>query len=456
MVRVVVVLVLLCSLAPLQTSAWLWGSDDDDAAKEDQEEELVILEDPVVLAEERESEPERPPVLETRVEPAIVSGSRDVDDSSRFEYLRPRPPPAAGQQPGREDGDNFQVEYLRPQLPPRPSPREDDNIFRPPLPPPLPPRPQPRTDEDYQRPPIRPQQPYRPRSVPPKIDPFYFPNNVMSEGSRAYLTCYIREGDLPVNLRWEKDGGPVPQYEGITTRYIDDYTSRLQIDRITSRLSGEYTCLATNQAGTTWHTASLRVNRVSPPRPQPQPSGEVVRYIWAGNFSDPNAPGEVAIPGETRDPVDFVLGEGGVKCDTSCRGACITRDRQCRCMQNVTCFEMLKHRFNEPAPQSYVIPPGCPKLMECKHSCAYVVQWPDGWCLCHKDPICLQWQRRNKREARQAKRANRKAERRAARITKREAERKAKKEARRENRRKRNSKHAKGNSKHAKKTHRQS
>lgn len=38
-------------------------------------------------------------------------------------------------------------------------------------------------------------------SVPPKIMPFSFANNILSEGNRASLTCQILEGDLPVTFR---------------------------------------------------------------------------------------------------------------------------------------------------------------------------------------------------------------------------------------------------------------
>ncbi|XP_076048641.1 Down syndrome cell adhesion molecule 4 isoform X2 [Oratosquilla oratoria] len=97
-------------------------------------------------------------------------------------------------------------------------------------------------------------------TVPPKIMPFAFANKILSEGNRASLTCQILEGDLPVTFRWEKDLGPLPLYEGITTRLLDDYSTQLVIERISSRHNGEYSCLATNQAGTRSYAAKLTVN----------------------------------------------------------------------------------------------------------------------------------------------------------------------------------------------------
>ncbi|ROT63266.1 Down syndrome cell adhesion molecule-like protein [Penaeus vannamei] len=102
--------------------------------------------------------------------------------------------------------------------------------------------------------------PPAPATVPPKIMPFSFANNILSEGNRASLTCQILEGDLPVNFRWEKDGGPVPLYDGITTRLLDDYQTQLVIEKISSRHNGDYTCLASNSAATRSYTATLTVN----------------------------------------------------------------------------------------------------------------------------------------------------------------------------------------------------
>lgn len=60
--------------------------------------------------------------------------------------------------------------------------------------------------------------------------------------------------------RWEKDGGPVPLYDGITTRLLDDYQTQLVIEKISSRHNGDYTCLASNSAATRSYTATLTVN----------------------------------------------------------------------------------------------------------------------------------------------------------------------------------------------------
>ena len=61
-------------------------------------------------------------------------------------------------------------------------------------------------------------------------------------------------------FRWEKDGGSIPMYEGVSTRLLDDYSSQLVIERISSKHNGDFTCLATNSAATRKHTATLTVN----------------------------------------------------------------------------------------------------------------------------------------------------------------------------------------------------
>ncbi|KAA0202560.1 hypothetical protein HAZT_HAZT010227 [Hyalella azteca] len=65
---------------------------------------------------------------------------------------------------------------------------------------------------------------------------------------------------MPVTFRWEKDGGPIPPQERTTTRLLDDYSSQLVIERISSRHNGEYACTAENAAATATRAARLTVN----------------------------------------------------------------------------------------------------------------------------------------------------------------------------------------------------
>ncbi|XKL59015.1 hypothetical protein PGB90_000031 [Kerria lacca] len=86
--------------------------------------------------------------------------------------------------------------------------------------------------------------------VPPKIMPIPPLTNLLQEGNRAGITCQVVEGDLPINFRWEKLTPSGRNVElGAVSRRIDEYTSSLIIEKITPSHSGNYTCVAQNNAG---------------------------------------------------------------------------------------------------------------------------------------------------------------------------------------------------------------
>ncbi|PSN42210.1 hypothetical protein C0J52_11247 [Blattella germanica] len=101
--------------------------------------------------------------------------------------------------------------------------------------------------------------------VPPKILPIQAMTNLLREGMRAAISCHILEGDLPVTFRWERNGQPLTgQSFGTSTRRLDEYSTSLVIEHITSSHSGNYTCVAQNVAGSESFTVPLTVN--VPPR----------------------------------------------------------------------------------------------------------------------------------------------------------------------------------------------
>lgn len=117
--------------------------------------------------------------------------------------------------------------------------------------------------------------------TPPTIMPFLFPNKLLNEGMRSAVSCQILEGSLPISFLWDKNGERIPsssasssnsmsnslfgptimdQYQGVNVRSNDEYSSTLIIDTLEFGHRGNYTCTATNAAGSSFHTAELTVN----------------------------------------------------------------------------------------------------------------------------------------------------------------------------------------------------
>lgn len=96
--------------------------------------------------------------------------------------------------------------------------------------------------------------------VPPKIVPFSFQDEQLTEGMFVRISCVVSRGDLPLYISWLKDGRPLPTDFGINVRNFDEYSSVLSIDYVTSHHNGNYTCLASNAAATANFMAPLLVN----------------------------------------------------------------------------------------------------------------------------------------------------------------------------------------------------
>jgi hypothetical protein len=101
-------------------------------------------------------------------------------------------------------------------------------------------------------------------SEPPVIGSFSFSNEVMNEGDFAQISCIITSGDQPAKLTWSFHGNGYSQRtidnNGITISNIGKRMSMLVIEQVRSTHQGNYTCQATNPAGTRSHTAQLKVN----------------------------------------------------------------------------------------------------------------------------------------------------------------------------------------------------
>lgn len=90
------------------------------------------------------------------------------------------------------------------------------------------------------------------------IEPFYFQDG-LAEGARTRTICGVSRGDSPLRLIWLKDGETLLPSLGANVSSLDQYTSILSIPSLSHSHSGEYTCVASNQASEVKYTASLQV-----------------------------------------------------------------------------------------------------------------------------------------------------------------------------------------------------
>ncbi|CAM1308016.1 Uncharacterised protein g4740 [Pycnogonum litorale] len=108
--------------------------------------------------------------------------------------------------------------------------------------------------------------------VRPLIQPMYM--QIVKEGGKVSLTCSIIEGDPPVDIKWTKDGGRFFHSLGIKIVRVEDM-SILRIPSVHSVHNGNYTCTATNAAGISNETASIRIK--VPPKWKIRPENQSVR-----------------------------------------------------------------------------------------------------------------------------------------------------------------------------------
>ena len=95
--------------------------------------------------------------------------------------------------------------------------------------------------------------------VPPKILPFNFGDEDYTLGMSAQTLCIVTEGDTPVDIRWVISSPMHTSMAGVTTTKISPKSSILVIDAIDASHSGNFTCIATNSAGSLNYTAQLTV-----------------------------------------------------------------------------------------------------------------------------------------------------------------------------------------------------
>ncbi|XP_054724340.1 cell adhesion molecule Dscam2-like [Uloborus diversus] len=95
------------------------------------------------------------------------------------------------------------------------------------------------------------------RSQAPVVADFSFPS-ALKEGERGSATCTIRSGDRPIQFKWKKDGKDISEFNNIDIQSVKD-SSILIIESVSSKSSGNYTCIVVNSFGTDKFTANLVV-----------------------------------------------------------------------------------------------------------------------------------------------------------------------------------------------------
>ncbi|KAL2740305.1 Down syndrome cell adhesion molecule-like protein Dscam2 [Vespula squamosa] len=114
-------------------------------------------------------------------------------------------------------------------------------------------------------------------NVAPQIGPFSFGDEAANAGEMATVQCAVIKGDLPVDIVWSLNGQPIDVTDAQTNQNYDRQdiivsrsnkrASTLTIDSVAARHAGEYSCTASNAAGSATHSSVLSVN--VPPRIAP-------------------------------------------------------------------------------------------------------------------------------------------------------------------------------------------
>lgn len=95
----------------------------------------------------------------------------------------------------------------------------------------------------------------------PAIDPFSFPKS-LHQGQRYTILCSVSKGDLPVEIRWYKDGQSikVPDFPGINVIHVSQFSSNLVFESLRPDHRGNYSCEASNGAGSVTFNGSMIIH----------------------------------------------------------------------------------------------------------------------------------------------------------------------------------------------------
>ncbi|KAI9583340.1 hypothetical protein GQX74_005088 [Glossina fuscipes] len=96
--------------------------------------------------------------------------------------------------------------------------------------------------------------------VLPQIIPFDFGEESINELDMVSASCTVNKGDLPMDIYWTKNGGRLYTNDGLVIMRHSPRLSVLSLESVRARHAGNYTCVATNNAGVTKQSSLLAVN----------------------------------------------------------------------------------------------------------------------------------------------------------------------------------------------------
>lgn len=105
----------------------------------------------------------------------------------------------------------------------------------------------------------------------PQLAPFSFGDEAANAGEMATVQCAVIKGDLPIDVVWSFNGREIEAANGAFDEHNYDNpdiaisrnskrASTLTIESVAARHAGEYSCTASNTAGSATHSSILSVN----------------------------------------------------------------------------------------------------------------------------------------------------------------------------------------------------
>ena len=101
-------------------------------------------------------------------------------------------------------------------------------------------------------------------TVPPQIAPFNVGHEPANWGEQITFICNVLKGDDPIEINWTLNNEPITPASHIGTTILNNGNkiSMLIIGSVNAHHAGDYTCAASNLAGSSTRSAILAVNGI--------------------------------------------------------------------------------------------------------------------------------------------------------------------------------------------------